>query len=889
MGIYLLKSSAILIIFWLLYVFVLEKENIHRFKRFYLITSIILSFLIPFLSFTQYVYLEPVETLNFSNNTIPFTHFNQPIESLKTPFWTLERILWSVYSFGVLLFGFRFTKNLFGIVKTINTNEKQRQTSITFVLLKSLINPHTFFNYIFLNKHKFQKNEVPKEVLLHEEVHAKQKHSLDILLIELLQIIFWFQPIIWLFKNRIKLNHEFLADQAVINAGYKPATYKNILLNYSSNHNYSIANAIDYSSIKKRFTVMNTQTSKTKSWLLGVLIIPIIGILMYSFSTKTIVEIEDTKLAALNQNTTQTTNNHGASDKAMQEYKTFIKAYNSTKTIFADKYERAVIIYNTLMSDAQRASVEKYPEPFVKTPNLTNVTPKKLTKSLFEDFKDSKKYAIWLDNRVIKNSELKNYNHNDFIHYSGSFVHKNARSKKFPQPNQYHLYTKDGFKNTFLNAEIKKYKTVLEAYTSLLSKHLKSPLPNTEELLILKAKADKIFDTFSDKEIKTHNIKKPSKLQNNQSASTNSKQQNTPTAKEIVEYNTWAKKINNNLNKIKTNKTIVYPIIKLKDLDLYKSIYNRMTDKQKANAEVFPNTNIIPPPPPKPIKPNLTPTSPPAPLLPPTPRKTKNGKDKLNTEDCLKINSKLNVEKGETLKIECLENYPENKLVIYNRWGNIIYSKENYNNNWDGKVAKEFGSKNSDKAPTGTYYYALSSPKLKKPKVGWLYINSEEKSEKKDLGLEKEFKEKFKVNNNKSIKGKNNFKQRLYIEISEDGNYAIGKTNSITELTSASLTTIDNLISKLSKEDIINTFVFSSSNDLKKFRGKPSNHPEYQNDIEIILIKDKYIEINRIGDKDNNRLAYQSVLDNDPSKSLKSHVNKLGEIFKKYGVTNITF
>ena len=111
-------------------------------------------------------------------------------------------------------------------------------------MLKQLINPHTFFNYIFLNKTKFENRALPKEVILHEETHAKQKHSLDILFIELLQIVFWFQPLIWLYKTRIKLNHEFLADQAVIDNGFEPANYQNTLLSYSSNdENYTLANA----------------------------------------------------------------------------------------------------------------------------------------------------------------------------------------------------------------------------------------------------------------------------------------------------------------------------------------------------------------------------------------------------------------------------------------------------------------------------------------------------------------------------------------------------------------------------------------------------------------------------------------------------------------------
>ena len=128
---------------------------------------------------------------------------------------------------------------------------------------------------------------------MHEETHAKQKHSLDILFIEFMQILFWFNPIIYLIKNAIKLNHEFLADQAVINKGIQPSKYQHILLAFSSNATEpQLANAINYSSIKKRFTVMKTKTSKQTFWLRSFILLPLLAFLIYSFSDKVTVEKE---------------------------------------------------------------------------------------------------------------------------------------------------------------------------------------------------------------------------------------------------------------------------------------------------------------------------------------------------------------------------------------------------------------------------------------------------------------------------------------------------------------------------------------------------------------------------------------------------------------------
>lgn len=153
--------------------------------------------------------------------------------------------------------------------------------------------PHTFFNFIFLNKNKFENNQIPPEVLLHEQTHAKQKHSLDIIFIELLQVVFWFNPLVYWLKKEVKLNHEFLADQDVINQGVDTKTYQTILLQFSSNQQeLALANAINYSSIKKRFTLMKTQTPKRTKWIRSVLLLPLLALLLYSFSSTKEVEKE---------------------------------------------------------------------------------------------------------------------------------------------------------------------------------------------------------------------------------------------------------------------------------------------------------------------------------------------------------------------------------------------------------------------------------------------------------------------------------------------------------------------------------------------------------------------------------------------------------------------
>ncbi|WP_417855707.1 M56 family metallopeptidase [Xanthomarina gelatinilytica] len=285
---YIIKSSASLAVFMLFYKLFLENQNMHVFKRFYLLTTFLISFGIPFITFTQFVEVPVLINETIINNTTssPLIHTDDSVNYLSY-------ILWTIYFIGVLLFTVKFIYNLNSILIIIKQNPKFKTKKSINVLLEELIVPHTFLSYIFLNKTHFETHQIPKEVLIHEEVHVTQKHSLDILFIEICQILLWFNPLIYMLKKTMKLNHEFLADREVINQGITLSTYQQILLAFSSNAlEPQLATAINYSSIKKRFTVMKTQTSKTGFWLRSIVLLPILAVLIYSFSTKEVVEKE---------------------------------------------------------------------------------------------------------------------------------------------------------------------------------------------------------------------------------------------------------------------------------------------------------------------------------------------------------------------------------------------------------------------------------------------------------------------------------------------------------------------------------------------------------------------------------------------------------------------
>jgi biopolymer transport protein ExbD len=269
----------------------------HKFKRFYLLGALLFSLLVPALVFTEYVEATPlteIQNAGLQQTAESDKIINVP-PALEADVLDIAPLLWGIYFLGLFFFGLKFVRNLFQIFRRIRRNPKHKLARITQVLLLEKISPHTFFSYIFLNKTKFESKQIPEEVLLHEETHAQQKHSWDVVFVELLQVIFWVNPFIYLAKKAIKLNHEFLADQAVLRKNVDETTYKNTLLSYLSpdsekKYQPQLANAINYSSIKKRFTVMKTHTSKKAIYLRTLLLLPLLAVLLYGFSETKVIE-----------------------------------------------------------------------------------------------------------------------------------------------------------------------------------------------------------------------------------------------------------------------------------------------------------------------------------------------------------------------------------------------------------------------------------------------------------------------------------------------------------------------------------------------------------------------------------------------------------------------
>ncbi|BAO55196.1 M56 family metallopeptidase [Nonlabens marinus] len=282
---FFINSSVCLFSLWLVYKLLLENTSWHHFKRYYFIAAVVISAVIPFLV------VRTVVVPFTSGNTIDLTAMElMPSEVVETGLtWDWSLVLLGFYSIGVLLMGIRFIKNLYDL-RIKSTDEVSTYSQYKLILRELVQVPHSFLNNIYASITDYKSGAIPDTVLQHEKAHLDQKHSIDILFIELLIVVMWFNPLLYLFKYSMKLNHEFLADQAVLTNGVGTKEYQETLLAYSSNsQNRALVNTFNFPIIKKRFTIMKTHTTTASGLVRSLAIIPVLALLVISCGQEEVV------------------------------------------------------------------------------------------------------------------------------------------------------------------------------------------------------------------------------------------------------------------------------------------------------------------------------------------------------------------------------------------------------------------------------------------------------------------------------------------------------------------------------------------------------------------------------------------------------------------------
>ena len=281
---YLIRSGLVLTILLAIYHLWLEKEKMHWFNRFYLLSSLLLGLIIPLIKIT-------LPGKDIINTQLPLSEFVSPNFSTMIPA-EIDRVSESqntdlitlVYGLLAAVLLARFAINLIILMRKVYESPKLDTPEGTIVLIKEKLAPHSFLFYTFLNEDDYLNQRIEQEIITHEFTHVRQRHSADLLIMELLMAIFWFNPVFIFFKKAIQLNHEFLADEAVIESSCNISTYQQLLLQKAALKSVRMASNFNFSITRKRFKMMKKQTSKTWKIVKSVSLLPVAAVLILAFS-----------------------------------------------------------------------------------------------------------------------------------------------------------------------------------------------------------------------------------------------------------------------------------------------------------------------------------------------------------------------------------------------------------------------------------------------------------------------------------------------------------------------------------------------------------------------------------------------------------------------------
>ena len=288
---YFAKVNGLIIAFYLLYLVFLRKETFYVGNRWYLLTGLVTSIVLPLITFTKTVWVDPepiskyIEVVPLVDDTRIRTITEEPMD------WSL--ILSSTYAVVAILIllkvGIEIASFFYKIIKL----NKQKDSNFTLIYSNSTENPFSFFKYIVINPTLFSKEEY-EHIVTHERIHVKQFHSIDVLISKVFCAIFWINPIIWLYRKAMLQNLEFIADNYSLEQIESKYEYQKTLLKVVANQqSLSITNPFYQSLIKKRIIMLHTNQSHKKNTWKYATILPVLVGFMLLFQIETIAQVKE--------------------------------------------------------------------------------------------------------------------------------------------------------------------------------------------------------------------------------------------------------------------------------------------------------------------------------------------------------------------------------------------------------------------------------------------------------------------------------------------------------------------------------------------------------------------------------------------------------------------
>lgn len=272
----------------------LRNKKFHQYNRIYLLAAVFIGMVIPLFSipvrFSQENNVFPVlQTLSVITGTDTGTSLLLPEDTLiKANLFTWENFVYGIYFLIVFIITLRIVFSLNKIRSIIKNNTVEKLDKVLFVRTNEPGTPFSFFRWLFWNNKIDLQSAEGKQIFRHEIFHIRQKHSIDIVFMEILSAVFWVNPFFYLVKKELKAIHEFLADRFAINKT-DPHSYAELLLMQALDTKYQLINPFFHNQIKRRIAMITSNKSTGRQYLQKVAVLPLAALLIavFAFSYQT--------------------------------------------------------------------------------------------------------------------------------------------------------------------------------------------------------------------------------------------------------------------------------------------------------------------------------------------------------------------------------------------------------------------------------------------------------------------------------------------------------------------------------------------------------------------------------------------------------------------------
>ena len=397
---FIIKSGGLIAMFYFAYYFLLRKETFFTSNRYFLLAGLITSVVLPFVIYTKIVWVDPapiiytpvVETSAINNHYV-LNYASTPQIIEEEPFeinWNLVSL--AIYAIGFAAFMLKFAIDFYSLNSVLKGKSIKQQEDFKFVDVSENIAPFSYFDYIVYNSSLYSEAEL-QSILEHEKVHSDQHHTIDVIISRIFCILFWFNPLIWLYKKAILQNLEFIADNEASKKLSDKKAYQYTLLKITTHETcVAITNHFYQSLIKKRIVMLNKNQSKKWNYWKYYAVIPALAAFVFLFQIKTIaqekkeapskeievVENQDTEIFKITKSTT---------DQELKDLAAKLKSEHNVDVVISDlkrnsKNEITSIKVQVLKENGKKQIIEINSTNAIKDCNIVLNTDDNGTKNV---------------------------------------------------------------------------------------------------------------------------------------------------------------------------------------------------------------------------------------------------------------------------------------------------------------------------------------------------------------------------------------------------------------------------------------------------------------------------------------------------------------------------